>query len=104
MVATEMQRLHASLDQTLLKPTVGFAEASEWMEACEGKGFATLCVSPFLVPLAAQRLAGTATEVCSVVGVPAGLLPHRDQGRGGRASRATRVRRGRHGDERRCLS
>jgi deoxyribose-phosphate aldolase len=60
------------LDQTLLKPTVGMREAAEWMEANRDVGFASLCVSPFLVPLAAQRLAGTRTKVCSVVGFPLG--------------------------------
>ncbi|MBU4556493.1 MAG: deoxyribose-phosphate aldolase, partial [Actinobacteria bacterium] len=35
-------------------------------------GFATLCISPFLVPVAAQRLAGTRTGVCTVCGFPLG--------------------------------
>lgn len=60
------------IDQTLLKPTVGMSQAAEWMEANRDAGFASLCVSPFLVPLAAQRLAGTKTKVCSVVGFPLG--------------------------------
>lgn len=65
-------KLASYIDQTLLKPTVGFAEASEWMEAGREQGFASLCVSPFLVPLAAQKLAGTSTVVCSVCGFPLG--------------------------------
>jgi deoxyribose-phosphate aldolase len=65
-------RLAASIDQTLLAPTIGFAEAAEWMERSRGAGFASLCVAPFLVPLAAQRLAGSDTVVCSVVGFPFG--------------------------------
>lgn len=64
--------LAAMIDQTLLKPTVGLAEAAAWMEANRDLGFATLCVPPFLVPLATQRLAGSCTEVCSVVGFPLG--------------------------------
>jgi deoxyribose-phosphate aldolase len=64
--------LAAAIDQTLLKPTAGFAEASEWMDATRDAGFASLCVSPFLVPLAAQKLAGTGTRVCSVCGFPLG--------------------------------
>lgn len=70
----ESSVLAAAIDQTLLKPTVGFAEAAEWMEASRGSGFATLCVSPFLVPLAAQKLAGTDTLVCSVCGFPLGYV------------------------------
>ncbi|MGB4592891.1 MAG: deoxyribose-phosphate aldolase [Coriobacteriia bacterium] len=64
--------LAASMDQTLLKPTVGFKAASEWFAKSANAGFASLCVSPFLVPVAAQSLAGTTTKVCSVVGFPLG--------------------------------
>jgi deoxyribose-phosphate aldolase len=61
-----------AIDQTMLKPTTGLAAAAEWMESSRDAGFAALCVSPFLVPLAAQRLAGTSTAVCSVAGFPLG--------------------------------
>jgi len=64
--------LAAAIDQTLLKPTVGYQGGSAWIDASAGAGFAALCVSPFLVALADQRLAGTATAVCSVVGFPLG--------------------------------
>ena len=64
--------LARAIDQTLLKPTVGYQEAGAWMEANARQGFASLCVSPFLVPLASQRLAGTRTLVCSVAGFPLG--------------------------------
>ncbi len=68
----ETSVLAGAIDQTLLKPTAGFAEAAAWMDASRGFNFATLCVSPFLVPLAAQKLAGTDTVVCSVCGFPLG--------------------------------
>ena len=64
--------LARAIDQTLLKPTTGFAEAAVWMDSSRDAGFATLCVSPYLVPLAAQKLAGTSTQVCSVAGFPLG--------------------------------
>jgi deoxyribose-phosphate aldolase len=64
--------LAAMIDQTMLKPTAGYATAAGWMELNRDSGFATLCVSPFLVPLAAQRLAGSTTRVCAVVGFPLG--------------------------------
>src|SRR5574340_33687 len=64
--------LAGMIDQTLLKPTFGYQHAAAWMEAAVGHGFASLCVSPFLVPLAAQRLAGSTTRVCSVCGFPLG--------------------------------
>jgi deoxyribose-phosphate aldolase len=68
----ETSVLAAAIDQTLLKPTAGFGVASTWMDGSRDAGFATLCVSPFLVPLAAQKLAGTDTLVCSVCGFPLG--------------------------------
>lgn len=67
------QQLAAYIDQTLLKPTAGYQHASAWLETCAMVGFAALCVSPFLVPVAAQRLAGTSTRVCSVCGFPLGF-------------------------------
>lgn len=68
----DITTLARTIDQTLLKPTAGYQYAADWMEQSAGRGFASLCVSPFLVPLAAQRLAGTNTAVCSVVGFPLG--------------------------------
>lgn len=66
------EALAAKIDMTLLSPKVGFAEAGEWMDANRDAGFATLCVSPFLVPVASQKLAGSATLVGSVAGFPLG--------------------------------
>jgi deoxyribose-phosphate aldolase len=64
--------LAAHIDMTMLDPTVGFAKGAEWIEANRDKGFATLCVSPFLAPIADQRLSGGNTKVCSVVAFPLG--------------------------------
>ena len=72
MNGVELEALAAAMDQTLLKPTVGFGEGAKWIEANRDRGFATLCISPFLVPIAAQLLAGSATRVCSVAGFPLG--------------------------------
>lgn len=66
--------LAAMIDQTLLKPTVGFGGGSEWIETNRAHGFASLCVSPFLVPVARQQLAGTTTRVCTVCGFPLGYV------------------------------
>lgn len=64
--------LAAAIDQTLLKPTAGRSEAAEWMRRSRDAGFASLCVPPYLVPLASEILAGTTTRVCSVCGFPLG--------------------------------
>jgi deoxyribose-phosphate aldolase len=71
---TDSTILSGSIDQTLLRPTAGFAEGAAWIERNRSEGFATLCVPPFLVPLASQLLAGTATRVCSVAGFPLGYV------------------------------
>ena len=68
----DIKQLAASIDQTLLKPTVGAREAREWMLKQRDAGFASLCVSPFLVPAAAEVLSGTSTKVCTVVSFPLG--------------------------------
>ena len=72
MSEISIEALAAAMDQTLLKPTIGFAEGASWVEANRDEGYGSLCVSPFLVPIAAQRLAGTRTAVCSVAGFPLG--------------------------------
>jgi deoxyribose-phosphate aldolase len=64
--------LSSYIDMTLLSPTAGFAKAAEWIDANSQCGFATLCISPFLTPLAAQRLFDSTTKVCSVAAFPLG--------------------------------
>jgi deoxyribose-phosphate aldolase len=68
----DARELASKIDQTLLKPTVGQRAARAWMVRQRDAGFASLCVSPFLVPTAAEILAGTQTKVCSVVAFPLG--------------------------------
>jgi deoxyribose-phosphate aldolase len=72
MIDVDAGTLARSIDQTLLKPVVGLAAGVDWIAANRSHGFATLCVSPFLVPAAADLLAGTDTAVCSVAGFPLG--------------------------------
>jgi deoxyribose-phosphate aldolase len=70
--AMDLTRLAERIDQTLLSPETGLSAGARWIEENRSAGFASLCVSPFLVPLAVERLAGTSTAVCSVVGFPLG--------------------------------
>ena len=65
-------RLAAAIDQTLLSPTVGFSAAALWCSRNASLGFATLCVTPSVVPVAVGRTRGTTTRVCSVAGFPLG--------------------------------
>jgi deoxyribose-phosphate aldolase len=60
------------IDHTLLKPDASRADIEKLCrEAAEFK-FATVCVNPVWVALAASRLRGTEVKVCSVVGFPFG--------------------------------
>ena len=72
MTTADVEAVVGAIDQTLLKPTVGTAEGRVWIEDNAHRGFAALCVSPFLVPDAARVLAGSTTAVCSVAGFPLG--------------------------------
>jgi deoxyribose-phosphate aldolase len=62
----------ALIDHTLLKPDATAADietlCGEAVEHC----FATVCVNPTWVALAARRLRGSGVGVCSVVGFPLG--------------------------------
>lgn len=59
------------IDHTLLKP----AKESEIVNLCaEAKqyGFASVCVNPYHVRIAAKELQGTDVKVCTVIGFPLG--------------------------------
>jgi deoxyribose-phosphate aldolase len=60
------------IDHTLLKPDATRAEIEKLCREAAEFGFATVCVNPFWVALAASRLRGTGVGVCSVVGFPLG--------------------------------
>jgi deoxyribose-phosphate aldolase len=62
----------AMIDHTLLKPDATKREIEELCREAAQFGFATVCVNPTWVALAARLLSGSATGVCSVVGFPLG--------------------------------
>jgi deoxyribose-phosphate aldolase len=62
----------AMIDHTLLKPDATRKEIEELCREAAQFKFATVCVNPTWVALAARRLAGTGVGVCSVVGFPLG--------------------------------
>lgn len=68
----DLVALAASIDQTLLKPTVGAQEAGAWARDNRELGFASLCVTPSMVPAVSAVLAGSSTLTCSVAGFPFG--------------------------------
>jgi len=62
----------ALIDHTLLKPDATHSEIDRLCHEAVEFGFATVCVNPWYVPLAARLLHGTAVKVCTVVGFPLG--------------------------------
>ncbi|HJW33650.1 MAG TPA: deoxyribose-phosphate aldolase [Holophagaceae bacterium] len=60
------------LDHTLLKAGATSAEIIALCAEARAHGFASVCVNPAWVPLAASQLAGSLVRVCTVVGFPLG--------------------------------
>jgi deoxyribose-phosphate aldolase len=60
------------IDHTLLKPDATRADIEKLCQEAAQFKFATVCVNPAWVALAAARLRGSGVGVCSVVGFPLG--------------------------------
>ncbi len=59
-------------DHTLLKPEATPDQVRELCQEALDYHFASVCINPVFVPLAAEMLAGSDVEVCTVVGFPLG--------------------------------
>lgn len=62
----------ALIDHTLLTPAATIDQIIDLCEEAVEYGFASVCVPPMHVPLAARRLYGSSVSVGSVVGFPCG--------------------------------
>jgi len=60
------------IDHTMLRPEATRADIVKLCGEARQYSFATVCVNPYWVPLAASELAGTAVKVCTVAGFPLG--------------------------------
>ncbi|MFN3325940.1 MAG: deoxyribose-phosphate aldolase [Bryobacteraceae bacterium] len=60
------------IDHTILKPEATEADVRRYCREAMDYGFASVCVNPCRVPLAAAALAGSTVKVCTVVGFPLG--------------------------------
>ena len=60
------------IDHTMLRPEGTRADIVKLCGEARQYGFATVCINPYWVPLAASELAGSAVKVCTVVGFPLG--------------------------------
>jgi deoxyribose-phosphate aldolase len=69
MTEAELARL---IDHTLLKPEAAPEDVRRLCAEAREFGFASACVNPAYVPLAASLLAGSGVKVCAVAGFPLG--------------------------------
>jgi deoxyribose-phosphate aldolase len=73
----EIQAIASLIDHTLLKPEASRDEIRKLCQEAAHFSFASVCINPWNVPLAAEMLRGTNVKVCTVVGFPLGAtLPH----------------------------
>jgi len=60
------------IDHTLLKPDATKAEILKVCQEARQYSFASVCVNPYWVPVAAASLSGSPVKTCTVVGFPLG--------------------------------
>jgi len=72
VTAADLAGIAALIDHTLLKPEASRNEIQKLCEEAKRFGFASVCVNPWYVPLAAELLRGTNVKVCTVAGFPLG--------------------------------
>ena len=60
------------IDHTILKPDAQEAEVVQIINEAKQYGFASVCINPGNVKLAAHMLKGTDVKVCTVIGFPLG--------------------------------
>lgn len=64
-----------TIDHTLLKPTATAGQIRELCAEARANHFASVCVNPKWVPLAARELNNSDVLVCTVIGFPLGANP-----------------------------
>jgi deoxyribose-phosphate aldolase len=60
------------IDHTLLKPEASRDDIRKLCREAIRFGFASVCINPWNVPLAAELVCGTKVKVCTVIGFPLG--------------------------------
>ena len=60
------------IDHTLLRPEASRSDIEKLCAEAVQFGFASVCINPWYVPLAAELVRGSAVKVCTVVGFPLG--------------------------------
>lgn len=70
--AENIKKIAAMIDHTNLNPCATKADIEKLCDEAKKYGFASVCVNPSYVPLAAEKLSGSEVKVCTVVGFPLG--------------------------------
>ena len=68
------EEILSHVDHTLLKPEATPAQIEKLCAEAAEYHFASVCVNPVYIPLAARLLKGTGVKVCCVVGFPLGAI------------------------------
>ena len=68
----EQEKLAHIMDHTLLKADATVSQIEKLCQEAKEYGFASVCVNPCHVKLAAELLKGTNVNVCTVIGFPLG--------------------------------
>lgn len=71
------KQMAAMIDHTILKAVATRQDVEKLCAEAVAHGFASVCVNPIHVPLAAKFLAGSSVEVCTVVGFPLGATSYK---------------------------
>lgn len=69
--------LAATFDHTLLRPDCTETQIIQLCQEARAHGFASACVPPCYVPVAARELSGSEVAVCTVIGFPLGYSSSR---------------------------
>lgn len=70
----DKKTIAAMIDHTLLKPEATPEQIETLCAEAAAYHFASVCVNPVYIPLAAKLLRGTGVKVCCVVGFPLGAI------------------------------
>ena len=77
--AENILRIAGMIDHTNLNPCATKKDIERLCAEAEKYGFASVCVNPFYVPLAAGLLRGSPVKVCTVAGFPLGACSADDK-------------------------
>lgn len=68
------KEIAAMIDHTLLAPNIASSKIEQLCQEAAKYGFASVCVNPIFVSLAAAELKDTDVKVCTVIGFPLGAI------------------------------